>query len=139
MTLRRVIFVKKTRWGFKTISNALTASADKRIIATMGWRQISRNQPFVLSSSSKLTPYIMLLTSDIIVYHPRKALRNWVTLTNKQMQQRLLSPEKNKKVMKCSKIFSPCKLSLITFFNKRYFFDKRNSYVQVFQMTFIEH
>ena len=45
-----------------------------------------------------------------------------------------MNPEKKEKVMKCPKIFSPYNLSLITFFNKTYFFDERNLYVQVFQM-----
>ena len=46
-----------------------------------------------------------------------------------------MNPEKKEKVMKCPKIFSPYKLSLITFFNKTYFFDERNLYVQFFQMA----
>ena len=120
----RVISVKKTPLGFKTTSNALKEQPDEHIIATMGKQQIS--------SSSKLTPNIMLLPLRIIVYPSRKALWNWVTLTNIQMLWRPLNPEKNEKLTKCSKIFWPCKLSLIIFLNKTNFFGERNSYAQFF-------
>ena len=58
------IFLKKPLWSFKTTSNALKAQPDEHIMATMGKGQLSRNQPLVLSSSSKLTPNIMLLTTE---------------------------------------------------------------------------
>ena len=42
----------------------MKAQPDEHIMATMGKGQLSRNQPLVLSSSSKLTPNIMLLTTE---------------------------------------------------------------------------
>ena len=60
----KVISVKKTLLSFKTTSNALKEQPDEHIIATMGKGQLSRNQSLVLSSSSKLTPNIMLLTTE---------------------------------------------------------------------------